>query len=687
MVKGLKITLFAGVLALGAFAPVYAASPIISGLPDIKVGDVEDSSSTSGNVFVFADAFQFSAYVSDADTPVNTLKWSFAEYTNPDLAGPQYTVNGVAPILNGDAAIAQAQDNGNVAMLNPGANQINAGSDFATFRDILFSPTSGSAPYPDPSPADAAAAAEGKALRFYVSDLANVAYQDVLIRTVDGSDDSVEDSDGYQEIIRDSDFTSGWEKSGLVGPNVTATSATAGQLDINVTPDNMNLRIYGWVNFSMLPYDSVGADKFVRGKFYVNTTNDFSAPVNQVPAFRLRVFNERAVNAAVHFDYAQTGITDPGYEPYYASTNNEDLELRAGKWIRPSGNQSVPSLYRVNLDPVDTPGAAGTNIGALMESHVLNAPANGTLSLKEVVLATYDALEDSSGTLVFEYDRALGNAGGVGGTKAIQGGSLNTENWFVGGRRPNFYLPFEPGDAAFGPFGTITDAGMGANGGYVADTDAVSQNYLGLAIMNFAQASNTDKLRISPDKLYRARYYATSSVPTDSTDPAVESQANVRFRFQTGAGTLSYFLDIASICVRELGTPAANQLSREVLPGIGSANPEKNLALDTAGEAGGWYSVIVSSPLNSNGIRKDQDDNFFQFGLEPGPGNATEASGRNVTLGVDLLQQPSMLRTDESTEIPYARPNRGHVRLSAVKVYEYPEIDDGGYDYSGVASH
>src|SRR5690606_20211157 len=156
------------------------------------------------------------------------------------------------------------------------------------------------------------------------------------------------------ELVRETDFTSGWEKSGLVGPNVSATSATVGQLDINVTPDNFNMRIYGWINFSMLPYDAVGPDKFVRGKFYVNTTNSFLDQVQEVPAFRLRVFNERAVNAAIHFDYAQTGFTDPGYEPYYAEVNNADLEQRAGMWIRPSGDPNVPSLYRVNLDPVDT---------------------------------------------------------------------------------------------------------------------------------------------------------------------------------------------------------------------------------------------------------------------------------------------------------------------------------------------
>ena len=138
MVKGFKSTLFAGVITLSAFTPVFAAAPIISGLPDIQVGDLEDSISTDSNLFVFSDAFSFDDYVNDTDTADNLLKWSFAEYTNPDLASPtgQYRINGQAPINNGTAAIAAEELAGFPNALSP-ANPINVPDPLADFRDIL----------------------------------------------------------------------------------------------------------------------------------------------------------------------------------------------------------------------------------------------------------------------------------------------------------------------------------------------------------------------------------------------------------------------------------------------------------------------------------------------------------------------------------------------------------------------
>lgn len=671
MVKGFKSTLFAGVVALGAVTPAFAAAPIISGLPDITVGDLEDSVSTDSNLFVFSNAFQFSAYVSDADTPDTLLKWSFGEYTNPDLAGPEYQINGKGPINNGDTAIANEELNGFPNAKNP-ANPLNQSSDFASFRDILFSPGTGGGPFPSPNPADAAAAAEGKALRFYVSDGTNVSYQDTLIRTVDGGTDMATDSDGYQELVRDTNFTSGWKKSGIATGSVVATSATAGQLDIKVTPDFAHYRIHGWQNPALLPYDSVGSGKFVRGKFFIYVSNSFYAPVNQVPGFRLRVTNEGAVTGAIHYEYAQTGFTDPGYEPFYLLTNNPEVEFRAGMWLRPSADSSVPSLYRVDLDPIDVAAAAGTNIGAVMESYAIPDPANGTLSLTEVVLATYDAKTpaDTDATLVYEYNRALGLAGGAGGAKSLTGGSFNAEADFQPGRRQDLTLP-----SGVNPTGFVQK--FNEVQGLRGDSDTVAQNVFGVGLMNVTQNNAIDRLRVSPDKLYVSRFYATAPVPTEDVTKTAEVQGSLRFRFQTAGGTMSYLLDLVGASVTLGGV--ADDISAAIMPGLGGSNPEQDATLDTPGEHGGWYTVVASSPLDTDGIRKDYDNNFFLFGVEPGPGDPN-TSARDVTIGVDLIQQPATLKISPTTTIPYAQPNRSVVRLSKVQVFEYPAIDDGGYD-------
>jgi hypothetical protein len=295
----------------------------------------------------------------------------------------------------------------------------------------------------------------------------------------------------------------------------------------------------------------------------------------------------------------------------------------------------------------------------------------------EVVLGTYDAKgdADADADLTFEYNRATGMAGGEGGPKALQGGGFNAEADFQPGRRQNLTLPTtgnQPG------FFQMRDEGPA---GVVGDTDTVPQNVFGVGLMNIVQLDNSQKVRISPNKLYRTRFYATSLVPTDVASGSQESQGNLRFRFQTVSNTTSYLLDLTTVAGFSIGAKG-DAIATQALPGIGSQNPEVDATLNTAGEDGGWYSVIASSPLDSEGIRQAEDDNFGSLGLSPGPGNPLPSS-RDVLVGADLIQYPATLRVAPGPTgvIPFARPNRAHVRLSAVKVYEYPAIDDGGYDY------
>jgi hypothetical protein len=677
MVKGFKATLFAGVISLGAFAPAYAAAPVISGLPDIQIGDMEDAGASDSNLFVFSNAFSFSDYVTDADTPSAQLKWSFGEFTNSAMSAgnqdSQYTVNGVDAVLKGDAAIA-ADAAAGYTTVKSGANQINSSSNVADFRDIVFSPTSGTAPFPDPVDPDKSAAAAGKALRFFVTDAeGNLGYQDILIQTVDDQFDVSTGTDGYQEVLRDTDFTSGWQASGIDSAEVDITSATAGQLDIIVMPAQARTRILGWGNGDLMPYDSVGATKFVRGKFYVKTSNAFTAPTNEVPNFRLRVFNEGPVAAAAHFEYAQTGYTAPAHEPFYGLANNPTMEAFANS-LRPSGTAGVPSIYKVDFDPVDVPAAAGTEIGAFIESYTAQDPANATLSLVEFALASYDAKTDAEGTLVYEYNRAdgLGDATSAGGVKQLGAGAFNHEANFEPGRRQDLYIPtIDPG-----PYASVTDEGTA---GLVGDTDAVSQDVFGIAILNVFSTAEADRLRIEANKLYRAKFYATSEVPTTAVDPAVEIQGNMRFRFQTVSSAVSYMLDLGTLAGFST-TPEGDALAAQVLPGIGSANPEQDATLNTAGEAGGWYNVMVASPLDPDAIREDQGDDFGALGLAAGPGSPLP-SGKDVSLGIDLIQIPDSLVLGPGFEIPFGRANRAHIRLSAIQVYTYAPIDDGGYDF------
>lgn len=678
---GFKATLFAGVITFGAMAPAFAAAPVMSNLPDIAIGDMEDGA--DNNLFVYSDAFNFDDYVTDADTASNQLLWSFAEFDG-GLDAAQYTINGVGPINVGDQEIADEQLAGNPKAAAPGANQINASSSSATFRDIILSPGTGSGPFADPSPADADTAAQGKAIRYYVADPeGNVAFKDAFISTVDNGFDMLTEAEGWTEIFRDNDFSDeGWEPSAGPSPAVTWTKEP-GKLNIHVQAQAATSRYAGWKHTSLVNYDDVGAGKYLHGKFYIYASNsiflpgsDVPTPINQIPGFRLRLSNEDAQQTAVHFEYGQTGVSGPAHEPRYALFNNEAAEFYS-LFLRPTDRADRPSLYKVDFDPVDVPAAAGTNIGALFESYTQNDPADGTLTLAEVVLGTYDELSDAEGDLVFEYDRSLGLAGGVGGAKTMTGGPFNAENNFEPGRLRA--LQFQGQDAS--TYASHTD--QGANGIFMT-TAGTPDNWFGIDIMNL-EVSDVNRVRIEQGKLYRARYYATAGLPTSSANPEEEVQANLVFRFQTVSNTLSYRTEVNSTAIQANAT-TTKAISEQVLPGIGSQNPETDASLDFAGEAGGWYTVLVSSPLDREGIRADYGSlfpdhgGFFFIDLDPGPGE-TGDSTRDVALGVDLLSGPRTLVLSPGLEVPFTNANRAEVRISAIKVFEYPALDDGGYDF------
>lgn len=668
MTQGFKATLFAGVITFGVVASASAAAPVINGIPDITIGDVEGAE----NEFVFEAPLDLNDYV-EYDGDKSELLWSFGESDDDGLATNQYTINGVGAAVSGLDAIADEILDGFPNTLNP-AQPIPVGP-VTTFRDIVLSPEGG----PNQAPSDADEAARGKLITYYVSNGEDVAYANAIIRSVDGGDDSMTPSASWDPVVSDTDFED-WVPSGQSSTGVSIERNSDG-LNISVTPTSGLGRVYGWANNSLISYDDVGADKYVRGKFYISTSNPWSAPVNAVPGFRLRVSNEDAVGAAAHFEYPQTALASPPHEPRYASAEAPDAEDRAGRYFRPSGDSSTPSLYRVDFDPLDVPAAAGSNIGALFESYAYSDNANGVLTLHEVVLGTYDALDDSEGTLVFEYDTRTGLSGGIGGAKTLSGGQFNAEANFESGRRQRLYVPGEPQDATEGPWAIIDDWSGPSGAGLIATTRGTRVDRFAMGLLNVQATANADRLRVTPGKLYKANFHAQGILPVTSENPGEVLQGNMRFRFQTAGNTLSYLYELLSPAGLDL-SGKVKDIAVEAIPSRQSANPnfDSTYAVDPVlGAKGGWYTLLVPSPLDADGIRVD-NGNFGVFGDEPGTGS-NDNSLRDVTVGLDLIQAPTHLVIDGGTYLHFSNPNHSEVGVQAIHIYEYPSIDDGGYEY------
>ena len=108
MKKGLTMTLLTVAIAMMGYQAL-ALAPVITDIPSPIVGNAGDV--TAPNTFVYPDAINLDAYVSDDSSATTKILWSYEE------SGTKYILNGIDPINSSDAAGIE---------YNPGAKNIAA---------------------------------------------------------------------------------------------------------------------------------------------------------------------------------------------------------------------------------------------------------------------------------------------------------------------------------------------------------------------------------------------------------------------------------------------------------------------------------------------------------------------------------------------------------------------------------
>jgi len=693
MMKGFLATLFAAAITFAASPAVFASAPTIGNIPDVIVGDADPADNPGGtdnNFFVFSNAFKFSTYVTPGlGSQFSDLVWTFGEFdylSGANPATPHYTINGVTRANDNSTSIAQDQGNNNARAKNA-TYKINGptagvGNDFASFRDIVFSPTTGTTPFPSPSPAAATQAGAGKLVKFYVSD--NNGYlvsKDIVVSSVDGSIDKLTPVSGWTQTVDDHIVSpqTGWAFLNLAAGSEASSGQTATDLRVNVTAASGHSRVAGWNNVNLMNYQTVvGSANFVRGKFYIYSTAGSSAPINNVPNFRIRLQagipadgpnDQYQVNDLL---FASTGQT--GTNAIADDLSNEQI---SGIDIQPSRVAATPSLYRVDLDPVDVPSlTASGKIGVDWQTMATSNNTNTAIALCEVVLGTYpaSALADASGTELLKY-----YANSANGTSNVTAGfgAFNLENNASSGYLQNFNVT-----------GTATSSSSTA--GFQFDTTAVATDKLGVGLLTFATSGNAANARIGLNKIYKARYHATSALPTTSSNAATAVAGYIRFRLQTASQSYGSRLEISGPANPSNGT---NTVMKEAIPGVGCANPDKNATYVTAGRGGGWYTSLMSSPLNPDihperGGTGTNDalavSRMSTLAAQPAAGSAS-ASQRDIASGVDVVKVPQWVTFNSLTISPFAAKNEANYRVEEFHLYEFPQIDDGGYNPQAAA--
>ena len=371
-----------------------------------------------------------------------------------------------------------------------------------------------------------------------------------------------------------------------------------------------------------LPYALVGNDRYVRAKFMMYAGGQSNpADQNQVPNFRLRLSNRFAVNSMLEVFNHEPGDS--------AETRAMYAELR------PSTVAGSPSVYRVDMDPVDVPylvsnsGFEGVQRG--FEAYAIHPTDQGYVAMTESVIGTYPlALTPPTAPAAKVYAPDSAGAGDLAVYAVPATAELTLTKLIPSAEEGGFAAE----DA--------TTAGLPTHAagprGVTLDTMAVATDRIGVATRNFNPDRGTNDfahhVRVAEGKQYVVRFHLTST-------QQVNRQAQIRLRGRSVKFGWSQKFELGGAWGTGGGATYPlnqnNSIAQQALPGVGCENPDRS----PTDEPGGWYTMIMHTPLSAD-IRPE-----FAAGTplaarmpgitaQPGPG-VNAASRRDLLFGMDLV--------------------------------------------------
>jgi subtilisin-like proprotein convertase family protein len=460
---------------------------------------------------------------------------------------------------------------------------------------------------------------------------------------------TVTDEDGFDsDPSQPPGSSTGWSIFGMNTPSFAFGQYAGGTSSLQsvVASDATRFRISGWLanQAEWLPYASVGANNYVRGKFYLFAGGQSNpAEQNQIPCLRARLSNRFAVNSMLEvFGHLNS---DPGSFAHYAE-------------LRPSNVSTSPSLYRVDMDPIDVPYlvANGATEGILrgFETYALDPQDNGYIALAESVIGTYPASLTSTSTAA---NQTYTTGGASAGDLALVDPILFSALALIPSAGEGVYSTDDPNPSTPRP---THSAGVF---GVTLSSVAVPTNRIGVGAREIYPGPNPAVYpRVEENKQYHVRWHLTSLQYSNRN-------AAIRLRARSAKFGWSQKKEIGGAWAT--GSSVLNEnnsIAQQALPGIGTQNPDKY----TTDTLGGWYTLIMHTPMSTD-IRPE-----FAPGTplamrmplmvaEPGPGSGSN-SRRDIRFGFDLVDTLSG-GTNKNLE-------EGHVTLDRIEVRSYSLVSD-----------
>jgi|GEM_PF-3590191 uncharacterized lipoprotein YddW (UPF0748 family) len=435
----------------------------------------------------------------------------------------------------------------------------------------------------------------------------------------------------------------GWSSYGYEN-SLASSSYSDGAYKAHIYPTAQPaFRISGVISnqSEWLPYAVVGTTYCARAKFWVYAGGQ-STPgqSNLIPNMRVRLSSQFAVNSMLEV---------------FSHLNGDPVQNSLSQDIRPSSDPSKPSLYRVDIDPVDVPylrdNPSTTGFLRAFESLSTDPQDNGYLALTESSVSVYPISARTATVPVKVYAPTASDAGNMRLYNAFESILYR----LVMG--PN---PGDPSTAEYtSPLPTDTEGSFGVR----LDSSTVVAGQIGIANRNFNPDGGTNnqasRIRVEPNKQYRARFHLTSTQNTNA-------QAQIRMRAFTVKFGWAQKMELGGAWATDFAKTypldTNNRIAQEALPGVGSLNPDK-----IGTENGSWYTLLMHTPLSMD-VRPDVagatlTQRMPNLSAQPAQG-VNQPSSRDLLLGIDLL---------DSISLGVGAPmEQGNVTVDRIEVY----VDD-----------
>jgi|GEM_PF-1097221 len=450
----------------------------------------------------------------------------------------------------------------------------------------------------------------------------------------------------FHQLSDDPLTTSGEQWQVELGYNVSglaesAWSSSDGAILSRIYADPARYRVTGRMSRPalVLPYSAIGSDKYVRAKFcvYASASSDNWQTTGAMPNLRLRVSHR----------FSQTAML----EVYNHINVDPEASTRFGPEIRPSTDATRPSIYRVDMDPVDVPflieNGTTEGISCGFEAYSVDPQDEGAVALTEVCVGAYPKLLDNTPAAAV-YAPGASDAGNLAVRDAAT--DLSVMNLIPSVGVGEF--PQEDKDPN-SPRPQYSEGSWGVR----LDTRSVRADRYGVIQREFWPGDYAQRIRVEPGKVYKIKYHIVSSQNSNR-----QSQMRLRVR------SIRYLW-----CQKfEIGGawgagPENNMAAAQALPGVGCLNPDK-----VGDENGGWYTLIFHSPLDER-IRPEFPEgtpvSVRMPTLSAEPGNGVDAySLRDLRVCFDNLD------TLSGSALRYLE--EGDFILDRIEVRGYLDIAD-----------